>query len=85
MGQTDMHGMNGLKSVLSALLTAVAVVVYAIGDTIAIEYLFVLGLAAVIGGYFGASVAYRISQQCLRGFIVLVGCVMAAVFFSNAI
>lgn len=81
MGQTNLHGMNGLKSVLSALLTAVAVFVYAIGDTISIKYLFVLGIAAVIGGYTGATIAYRIPQRLLRNFVVVVGCLMSAAFF----
>lgn len=81
MGQTNLHGMNGLKSVLSALLTAVAVFVYTIGDTISIKYLFVLGITAIVGGYTGATIAYRISQNLLRNFVVVVGCVMSAAFF----
>lgn len=81
IGQTNIHGMNGLKNVLSAILTAVAVSVYAVGDTISAQYLLVLGVAAVFGGYLGASVAYRISQKHLRNFIVSVGFIMSAVFF----
>ncbi len=85
MGQTNLHGMNGLKNVLSAILTAVAVCIYAIGDTISLKYLLVLGISAVIGGYLGASIAYRISQKHLRYFIVVIGCLMsAAFFFKNA-
>ncbi|MEH6456121.1 MAG: sulfite exporter TauE/SafE family protein [Cocleimonas sp.] len=85
MGQTNLHGMNGLKNVLSALLTAVAVCVYAVGDTISFKYLLVLSIAAIIGGYLGASIAYRVSQKYLRYFIVVVGFLMsAAFFFKNA-
>ena len=81
MGQTNLHGMNGLKNVLSAILTAVAVCVYALGDTLSFKYLLVVGVFAIIGGYTGAAIAYRISQKYLRYFIVVVGLFMATVFF----
>lgn len=81
MGQTNLHGMNGLKNVLSAILTAVAVCVYAAGDTLSFKYLLIMGIFAIIGGYTGAVIAYRISQTYLRYFIVVVGLFMATVFF----
>lgn len=81
MGQTNLHGMNGLKNVLSAILTAVAVCVYAAGDTISLKYLLVVGVCAVVGGYAGASVAYKVSQKYLRYFIVFIGLLMSAAFF----
>jgi uncharacterized membrane protein YfcA len=81
MGQTNLHGMNGLKNVISALLTAVAVAVYAAGGAIAGEHLLLLSVMAVLGGYAGAALAYRISQRILRGFIVLVGLLISIGFF----
>jgi hypothetical protein len=85
MGPSSLHGLNGLKNLLSAILTSVAVVVYVIGDSVAGEYLLLLGVMAVLGGYFGAALAYRISPLVLRGFIVLVGCLMASGFFFSEI
>ncbi|MGB1110702.1 MAG: sulfite exporter TauE/SafE family protein, partial [Gammaproteobacteria bacterium] len=58
LGQTNLHGMNGFKNLVSALLTTVAVVVYALGDTIWVSHLLVAGTAAILGGYLGAAVAY---------------------------
>lgn len=81
MGQTNLHGMNGLKNVISALLTTVAVAVYAAGGAISGGYLLLLGIMAVLGGHAGAALAYRISQRVLRGFIVLVGLLMSLGFF----
>jgi len=85
MGQTNLHGMNGLKNVISALLTIVAVVVYAIGGTISVEYLFVSGAMAILGGYIGATFAYRIPQKILRRFIVFIGCLMSISFFLGKV
>lgn len=81
MGQTNLHGMNGLKNLISALLTTIAVVIYAAGDVIDSQYLLLLVVMAIIGGYVGAAMAYRISQPLLRGFIVIVGLAMALGFF----
>lgn len=81
MGQSNLLGMNGLKNIVSALLTVIAVLVYAIGGTIDLAYLLILGVGSVIGGYVGAGVAYRVSQQKLRLFIIAIGCLMAAGFF----
>jgi len=72
LGQTQLQGMNGLKNLLSALLTSIAVVIYALGDLIDGQYLLLLAIMAIIGGYLGAALAYRIPQSLLRGFIVLV-------------
>lgn len=83
MGQSNLLGMNGLKSIVSALLTVVAVLIYALGGSIDLEYLLLLGLGSVIGGYVGAGLAYRVSQSHLRLFIIVIGCLMAAGFFLD--
>lgn len=84
MGQSNLMGMNGFKNIVSAVLTFVAVFVYALGGTLDMKYLGVLALASVVGGYLGASLAYRISPHVLRGFIVLVGFSMSVAFFIRA-
>lgn len=81
MGQTHLQGMNGIKNIISALLTVIAVILYAIGGAIAVEHLVLLGLAAMAGGYIGAALAYRIPQKLLRAFIIIIGFILAAVFF----
>lgn len=83
LGQTQLHGMNGLKNLLSALLTTIAVVIYALGNLIDGQYLLLLAIMAIIGGYLGAALAYRIPQSLLRGFIVLVGFAMSVGFFMR--
>lgn len=81
MGQTSLHSMNGIKNIISALLTMVAVAVYAFGDSIAWNYLGLMSITAIAGGYFGAAFAYRVSQEIMHSFIALVGCLMSIVFF----
>ena len=81
LGQHDLHGMNGLKNAVSALLTLVAVGVYAAAGLLVWKPLLLMALAALMGGYVGAALAYRLPAGPLRAFIVASGLVMAAVFF----
>lgn len=81
LGQTNLHAMNGLKNLVSALLTAIAVAIYATGGMVQWQQALVMMVAATLGGYLGARVARKISPQWLRGGIVLTGVVMAGLFF----
>ncbi|MGV3682502.1 MAG: sulfite exporter TauE/SafE family protein [Acidovorax sp.] len=81
LGQTSLHAMNGLKNGVSALLTAIAVAIYAAGGIVQWPQALVMMLAATAGGYGGARVARHIPAQWLRGGIVATGLVMAGVFF----
>ena len=81
MGEKNLHAMNGLKNVVSALLACIAVFLYAWGGAIAFDRLLPLALAAIAGGYAGAALAYRIPQQILRACIVAIGILLTLAFF----
>lgn len=81
LGQTNLNAMNGLKNWVSALLTAIAVAIYAAGGVVLWQEALMMMVAATAGGYGGARVARRIPADWLRGGIVVTGLVMAAVFF----
>lgn len=81
LGQTNLLGMNGVKNYVSALLTTIAVLVYAAGGVIEYKFLIVMGIAAIVGGYAGAALSYRIPQNFLRMFIITIGLIMSTVFF----
>ena len=81
LGQTRLNAMNGLKNLVSALLTAIAVAVYAAGGVVDWRYALLMMVAATAGGYIGARVARRIPALWLRWSIVATGLVMTAIFF----
>ena len=83
LGQTGLNAMNGAKNLVSALLTAIAVVVYAVGGVVAWPQALLMMVAATAGGYSGARVARRIPAPVLRAGIVVTGLVMAALFFMR--
>ncbi|MEO7941158.1 MAG: sulfite exporter TauE/SafE family protein, partial [Burkholderiaceae bacterium] len=76
LGQSNLHAANGSKNVVSALLTAIAVLVYAFGGLVAWPQALVMMVAATAGGYFGARMARRLSPHVLRAGIVGIGLVM---------
>lgn len=84
LGQTNLHAMNGTKNLVSALLTAIAVAIYAAGGVVQWQPALMMMVAATLGGYLGARVARKIAPQWLRAGIVLTGLVMAALFFLKA-
>ncbi len=81
LGQTQLNAMNGLKNLVSALLTAIAVAIYAVGGVVQWPEALMMMVAATAGGYGGARVARRIPAPWLRWGIVLTGLVMTAIFF----
>ncbi len=82
IGFTNLHGMNGLKNLLSAVLSIVSVTTYSAAGLIAWDSALVLAVATTIGGYVGARQARRIRRtDLLRAGIVAVGVVMTVIFF----
>lgn len=81
LGQTKLNAMNGMKNVVSALLTAIAVAIYSWGGVVVWPQALVMMLAATAGGYFGARLARRIPAPVLRAGIVVIGLIMTTLFF----
>ena len=83
LGQTQLNAMNGMKNLVSALLTAIAVVIYAVGGIVEWKQALIMMVAATLGGYLGARVARKIPAHVLRWGIVATGLVMAGLFFMK--
>ncbi|MCW2246602.1 putative membrane protein YfcA [Azospirillum fermentarium] len=82
-GLTDLNAMNGMKTLLSGCLNAIAVVAFVAGGAVYWHEAIIMTVAAVAGGYVGASVARRIPGPVLRKFVIVVGCLMTVYFFVN--
>jgi len=83
LGQTHIHAMNGMKNLVSALLTAISVVIYAAGGIVLWPQALLMMLAATLGGWIGARMARKLPAHVLRWGIVMVGLIMAGVFFGR--
>jgi uncharacterized protein len=83
MGFTNVHAMNGLKSLLGNCMNGVAIVAFIIAQKIAWPAAILMGFGAVLGAYISAQIAQKISQQLVRNFIVGIACAMTAYLFGR--
>ncbi len=84
LGYANLHGMNGLKNVLSAILSLAAALTCAATGLIAWNEAAVLAAATAVGGYLGGRYARRIRNTgMLRAAIVGVGAAMTLAFFAQ--
>lgn len=81
LGQTRLNAMNAIKNLVSTLLTAIAVAVYAAGGIVQWKEALIMMVAAALGGYVGARGARRLPPAVLRWSIVAIGLVMTVLFF----
>lgn len=80
IGETDLNRMNGLKNVVSALLTVFALGIYAAAGTVHWGIAGLMVPAVLLGGYFGARAARLVPRNVMRWGIVAIGLVMAVLF-----
>lgn len=83
-GMSDLHAMNGLKSLLAALMNGAALVAFIVSGTVVWDAALVMVSAAIAGGYGGASLARRLDRRHVRLFVVGVGWVLTAAFALRA-
>ena len=81
LGYVNLNSMNALKNAVSALLTSIAVAVYAVGGAVAWKQAAGMMLAAMMGGYVAARVARRLPAVFVRLFVIAVGLTMTVLFF----
>ena len=83
MGLTDMHQMNGLKSVLATVINGVAVVVFIVHGNVVWEYASLMIATSIAGGYLAAHYSRRIPGRYVRYLVILIGFFLAAWYFAR--
>jgi uncharacterized protein len=82
-GMTALDLMNGLKSALSFLLSAVSVATFAAAGIVAWPEAATMMVAATLGGWLGAPLARALPRSVVRGVVIAVGLATSAVFFAQ--
>ncbi len=81
LGFRDINLMNGLKNVLSFILSGASVVTFLLAGIVYVPEAIVMMIAATAGGYVGARLARRMSMHTVRTIVIVVGLVMSVAFF----
>lgn len=80
-GMTDIHEMNGLKSLLAVAINGVALAEFIVSGAIAWTPGLIMMAGGIVGGYAGASCARRLSPRAIRVFVIVVAWAMTVYFF----
>jgi uncharacterized membrane protein YfcA len=89
MGVGDIHRMNGVKTVLAAVINTASVVVFIVADATQSEpliywhYSGVMAVAAILGGYLGARWARKLPTYVVRAMVIAIGFGLAAYYFAT--
>lgn len=81
LGHSNIHHMNAIKTVLSALINVVATVYFIAAGLVVWPQAVVMTIGATVGYYGGAAVSTRIPQSAVRRLVGVVGLLLSAVFF----
>ncbi|MEO8747611.1 MAG: sulfite exporter TauE/SafE family protein, partial [Rhodanobacter sp.] len=81
LGYTSLSFMNGVKNLISTVLTSIAVLVYALGGAVIWGDALLMMPAAILGGYAGARLSQHLPERPLRRGIVAIGVITTAWFF----
>ncbi len=79
LGGTDIHGMNGVKSVLAAAINAIATVAFVVAHAVDYRVASIMAVGAIVGGLLGASWARRLKPVYVRWGVVAIGMTLSAV------
>jgi uncharacterized protein len=73
LGLHDIHRANGIKNFLGICINSVAVLSFSLTHLVVWSDALLMAVGALLGGYFGASMAVRIGQLVVRRAIVVIG------------
>jgi uncharacterized protein len=77
MGHTDIHRMNGVKSLLATGINGAAAIYFAFSGKVVWDDAAIMAVGSVVGGIAGAGVARRVGRVAVRRIVVVIGFVAA--------
>jgi hypothetical protein len=80
-GMTEIHEMNGLKSLLGVAINTLALGEFIVRGAVAWRYGLLMVVGSVLGGYLGASGARVLNPKWIRLFVIVMGWSMTFYFF----
>lgn len=84
-GHDDVHEINAIKNLLSAVIYSVTVLTFVIAGAVSWPYTIIMLATATLGGYWGASIARKIPPLWLRRFIIAVGFILSVFYFYKTL
>jgi uncharacterized membrane protein YfcA len=83
MGYSDIHRMNALKTLLSAVINLSTVIMFVAAGAVIWKLAAIMIAGGIFGGYVGARAALRVPPARIRMLVSAIGFVMTAYFFLD--
>jgi uncharacterized membrane protein YfcA len=83
LGLTDIHQMNGLKNLFALAINGAAAIYFVCAHMVRWQYVVIMAVGAVVGGYTCAGIAHRIGGVVVRRIVIVVGLGMAISLFAK--
>ncbi len=81
MGLKNIHEMNALKTILSALINLVAAIYFVFAGLVIWPQAIVMTIGSTFGYFLGSHLTQKISQATVRKLIVAIGLTVSALLF----
>lgn len=85
MGMTNLHSMNGLKTLLGMLINGAANIAFFVAHKVVIDVAIPVAVGSIVGGWFGAAIARKIHPDRVRTFVLLFAWGLTLWFFVSAL
>lgn len=82
LGFSDLHQMNGLKNFFAICINGIAAIYFVVLGAVIWSDVLIMMVAAILGGFVGAKLAYRLGRRFVRYFVVAIGIIMAISLFA---
>ncbi len=79
LGISNIHRANGIKTFLAVALNSVAVIGFALSHLVNWPVTFLMAVGALLGGYFGANIARRLSRVIVRRAVIAIGLIISLI------
>ncbi|MGP6156752.1 MAG: sulfite exporter TauE/SafE family protein [Vulcanimicrobiaceae bacterium] len=83
LGMTDIHRMNGIKTVLATLVNGIAVAAFVVARMVEWGPGIVMIAGGISGGYAGAAIARRVDAKYVRALVLVIAWGMTVYFFAR--
>lgn len=81
MGIRDIHAMGAIRTLLSVVINAAAVLTFILAGAVFWAHCLVMIAGAMTGGWFGAHYAQKADPRKVRGVVIAIGVAMTAYYF----
>lgn len=81
MGISDIHQMNGVKTLLASAINGVSVLQFSYYGTVDWTLAIPMIVSSIVGGYLGASLARRLRKDYVRYTVVGIGIILSGYYF----